>query len=131
MNQPPLSAIIAEQSRRLTQAAHQLSQEGHTRIAACMAIHAAELTCHENAARRLEQELATAEAQLNGSRAALAQARATVHHLTAELLEEQDLQRAAEPPPPACEPTFEALRRHHARSQTVAAIKASLPRLIR
>jgi hypothetical protein len=130
MNQPPLSALIAEQSRRLTQVAHQLAHEGHTRVAACLAIHTAELTCHENAARRLEQELATAQAQLNGSRAALAQARATARHLTAELLEEQDLQQAAEPPPKACHPTLQAIRRHHAHSQTIAALKASLPRLM-
>lgn len=119
MTPTTLSAALAAQANRLTQLAKHLAGEGHERLGACLTFHAAQLACLETTARRLEQDLASTQAMLNGSRAALAQSRATVQHLTAELLEEQDLARTAEPPP------------NPAHQATIDRIRANLPRLIR
>jgi hypothetical protein len=114
-----LSATLAAQSSTLTALANQVACDGNQRLGTQIAIHAAQLACLETTARRLEQELAATQAQLAGSRAARRQSEATVRHLTAELLAEQDLARATELPPV-----------NPARQATIDRIKANLPRLI-
>jgi hypothetical protein len=108
-----LSAFLTDQSDRLRQLAHHLTENGQERIAQSALFHAAGLAVHATAARGLEARLAVAEAQLAGARAALAQSRATARHLQAELLEEDTLRRA--------DPGFQA------RQQVIDAIKDSLP----
>jgi uncharacterized coiled-coil protein SlyX len=109
-----LAATLADQGQRLHQLAHHLTENGHERIGQSALYHAAALALAAQTARGLEARLAVAEAQLAGARAALAQSRATVHHLTAELQEEDTLRQAD----PA----------HQARQRVIDNLKASLPR---
>lgn len=125
----PLSRRLADQMQALTAMANQVARDGHEALGTQIAIHAAQLACHETTARRLEQELLATEAAFQGSRAARRQAEATVRHLTAELLEAQDLQRAsAEPAPnPAHQATIDAMKADLSRLKMVRLLRYATP----
>lgn len=118
-----LHTRLASHTTALTALAHRLADQGQPQAAQSVLLHAAQAGLLECEAQRLHAALATAEAQLRGSRAALAQSRATVQHLTAELLEEQDARlAAAQAPPPDNTPAAMATRLGRAR--TIAQILA-------